>query len=232
VRLFVAAYPPPRVRDDLDALVRRLAVGQPRERGHSVRLAPAEQWHVTFAFLGEVPDASLDKARSALDRAVVRWRYAAIKEAGAKEAGAKEAGAKEAGAKEAGAKEAGAGKAAAEETAAPVVRIAGGGTFGRDRFTTLWAGLHGDVDALSGVAAALRRELRAARLPRDDKRFRPHVTIARPGDRLSAEELAADLSALRAYEGPVWTVDSMWLVRSHLGPRPTYNLMHETALVL
>jgi RNA 2',3'-cyclic 3'-phosphodiesterase len=228
VRLFVAAYPPPQVRDDLDALVRRLAVGQPRERGHSVRLAPAEQWHVTLAFLGEVPDASLDKARSALDRAVIRWRYAAIKEAVAKEAVAKEAVAKEAVAKEATAGKA----AAAEETAAPVVRIAGGGTFGRDRFTTLWAGLRGEVDALSGVAAALRRELRAARLPHDDKRFRPHVTIARPGDRLSAEELAADLSALRAYEGPVWSVDSMWLVRSHLGPRPTYNLMHETALVL
>jgi 2'-5' RNA ligase len=205
VRLFVAAYPPPGVRDDLAGLVGDLSVGQPRERGRSVRLAPAENWHATLAFLGEVPDPQVDEVRLALDRAVERWRTAA--DAGvpgvAPDAGTRDA---------------------------PQVQIAGGGTFGRSRFTTLWAGLRGDVEALSGVAEAVRGGLREARLPYDDKRFRPHVTIARPGDRITADELAADLAALQEYEGPMWTVGDIRLMRSHLGPRPTYERMHEVPL--
>jgi 2'-5' RNA ligase len=196
VRLFVAAYPPPHVRDDFAGLVDGLSVGQPRERGRSVRLAPAENWHVTLGFLGEVPDAEVDEVRLAVDRAVQRWRDAG-------DTGTR---------------------------GAPNVRIAGGGTFGRDRFTTLWGGLRGDVDALGGVADALRRELRGAGLPSDNKRFRPHVTIARPGDRITADELAADLERLDAYEGPTWTVGDVRLMRSQLGPRPTYDVMHEVPL--
>jgi 2'-5' RNA ligase len=196
VRLFVAAYPPADVREDFEGLVSGLAVGQPRERGRSVRLAPSENWHLTLAFLGEVPDEKVDDVRRAVDQTVERWQAAG-------DAGAR---------------------------AAPTVRIAGGGTFGRNRFTTLWAGLRGDVDPLAGVAEALRGELRAARLPYDNKPFRPHVTIARPGDRISPDELAADLAALQAYEGPIWTVGDIRLVRSQLGPRPQYDRMHEVPL--
>jgi 2'-5' RNA ligase len=192
VRLFVAAYPSPVARDDLAALVRKLSVGQPRERGHSVRLASADNWHVTLAFIGEVPDASLDKARQAVERAVATWR--------------------------------------AGNTTPPMVRIAGGGTFGRGRFTPLWTDLRGDVDALTDLAADLRRELRKARFPRDNKQFRPHLTIARPGDRLAAAELAGDLALLDGYRGPKWTVDRIQLMRSHLGPRPTYDVLAEVAL--
>jgi 2'-5' RNA ligase len=36
-------------------------------------------------------------------------------------------------------------------------------------------------------------------------------------------DLAADLAALRAYEGPAWTVDAVHLVRSHLGPEPLHE---------
>jgi 2'-5' RNA ligase len=193
VRLFVAAYPSAAARDDLARLVRKLSVGQPRERGHSVRLASADNWHVTLAFIGEVPDASLDKARLAVERAVAAWR--------------------------------------AGEVSAPTVRIAGGGTFGRGRFTTLWTDLRGDVDPLADLAAELRRELRKARFPRDNKPFRPHLTIARPGDRLTADELAGDLALLDGYRGPKWTVDRIQLMRSHLGPRPTYDVMAEVALI-
>ncbi len=188
MRLFVAAYPPPEVRDDLAALVRALAVGQLRAPGRSVRLAPPEQWHITLAFLGEVPEPKVDRAKLAVQRAVEAVG------------------------------------------AAPAVRIAGGGTFGRGRFTTLWAGLRGDTDTLASLARATRRELKAARLPYDAKRFRPHMTIARPGDRVTADELAGDLAALERHEGPLWTVSSTRLVRSHLGPRPTYEPLAEVAL--
>jgi 2'-5' RNA ligase len=195
VRLFVAAYPPARVRDDFASLVARLGVGQPRERGRSVRLAPVEQWHVTLAFLGEIPDAKVDAARLAVDRAA---------------------------------------KGAEPFT----LRIAGGGIFGRGRFTVLWAGLRGaerEADpaggaGLAGLAKPVRRELKAARLPYDPKPLRPHLTVARPGDRVTADELAADLALLAAYEGPEWTIDEIRLMRSHLGPRPTYDVMHSAPL--
>jgi RNA 2',3'-cyclic 3'-phosphodiesterase len=196
VRLFVAAYPPAAARDDLAGLVRKLSVGQPRERGHSVRLASADNWHVTLAFIGEVPDASLDKVRLAIERAVATRR---------------------------------AGDTPANT--APTVRIAGGGTFGRGRFTTLWTDLRGDVDALTDLAAGLRRELRKAHFPRDNKQFRPHITIARPGDRLTADELAGDLALLDGYQGPKWTVDRIQLMSSHLGPRPTYDVLAEVPLI-
>jgi 2'-5' RNA ligase len=191
VRLFVAAYPPPALRDDLADLVSRLTVGQPRGPGESVRLARPENWHITLAFLGELDGSKVDDARAAIDRAAASSR---------------------------------------QEGAQPGLTVAGGGTFGRDRFTTLWAGLRGDVDALAGVADAVRRELRAARLPYDNKRFRPHLTIARPGNRLGGDDLATDLASLDAYESPPWTVDNIRLMRSHLGPKPTYEVLHEAPL--
>lgn len=187
MRLFVAAYPPREAVDDLSALVSRLALGQPAKPGRSLRLAPPEQWHLTLAFLGEVPDGALDRAAAALAASV------------------------------------------GEPTDPPLLRLAGGGRFGRGRFTIVWAGLRGEVEALGRLADAVRRELRRARLPFDRKPFRPHLTLARPGDRLPADALAADLAALDRYAGPDWSVTEICLVRSQLGPRPKYDVMHRTA---
>lgn len=116
--------------------------------------------------------------------------------------------------------------------APPVLRIAGAGRFGRGRFTIVWAGLRGDVATLTGLARQVRRELRRARLPYDEKPLRPHLTLARPGDRLPAEQITADLAALQAYEGPEWTVTAVHLVRSHLGPHPRYDMLHIVPLVV
>jgi 2'-5' RNA ligase len=68
-----------------------------------------------------------------------------------------------------------------------------------------------------------RRQLRRARLPYDEKPMRPHLTLARPGDRLDREAIAGDVAALNAYAGPWWTADELVLVRSHLGPKPSYD---------
>lgn len=106
---------------------------------------------------------------------------------------------------------------------APDLRLAGGGRFGRQRFTVLWVGLGGATEGLSAVGHEVRRSLRRARLPHDRKPFRPHLTLARPGDRLPAADLAADVAALAGYEGPAWRVDEVHLVRSHLGPKPVYE---------
>jgi 2'-5' RNA ligase len=106
---------------------------------------------------------------------------------------------------------------------APQVRIGGGGRFGRGKFTVLWAGVRGDVDPLRALARSVRRELKRARLPYDDKPWKPHLTVARPGDRLDRAGVDADRELLAGYEGPAWAAREITLVRSHPGPKPRYD---------
>ncbi|MFI7425990.1 RNA 2',3'-cyclic phosphodiesterase [Micromonospora sp. NPDC049836] len=103
------------------------------------------------------------------------------------------------------------------------LRLSGGGSFGRGRFTVLWVDVRGDTDGLATLARLIRIGLRRARLPYDEKPFRAHLTIARPGDRIDRAEILADREALHDYAGPEWTADELVLVRSHPGPEPTYD---------
>ncbi|WP_344319249.1 2'-5' RNA ligase family protein, partial [Actinocatenispora thailandica] len=119
--------------------------------------------------------------------------------------------------------------------AAPLrLRLAGGGRFGRGRFAVLWAGVDGAtdgaLDAFAGLARSVRRELRRARLPYDDKPFRPHLTLARPGAKLGAAELTADVELLRGFTGVAFPVDRLLLFRSELGPQPSHHLLSEHLL--
>lgn len=67
-RMFVAVVPPSEVVDHLDVFldVRRAAA--------AYHWAPPEQFHVTLAFLAEVPDCKLDDLVERLDRAAARRR--------------------------------------------------------------------------------------------------------------------------------------------------------------
>jgi 2'-5' RNA ligase len=67
VRLFVAVYPSEEVVSDLE---RALAPVRDLEAG--LRWSPAEQWHVTLAFLGEVAEGKLDELAERLGRAAAR----------------------------------------------------------------------------------------------------------------------------------------------------------------
>jgi RNA 2',3'-cyclic 3'-phosphodiesterase len=180
VRLFIAIDPPPAVLDDLAAFTAGLATTRA-----GVRVTVRSLWHVTLAFLGEVPESRLPAAVAAMDSA---------------------------------------GRTAPVGTA---VRLAGGGRFGRGPFTIVWAGVAGDLGPLRRCAT---RALKAARLPFDPRRFHPHLTLARPGDKVPPAEVAADVAALAGYQGPQWTIDRLGLYRSHLGPRPVYELLHTTPL--
>ena len=185
MRLFVALYPPPAVREHLAAQVARLAVGTATAAGINVRLADPANLHLTLAFLGEVDDDRQPEVEAALARAVAdRRRWAPT---------------------------------------IPMVQGGGGGRFGRGPSTVLWAGIRGDVEGLNVLSRLVRLELRQAGLPYDEKPFRPHLTIARPGERIGAEGIAADQRVLDHYEGPLWPVTGMSLVRSHLGPHPRHD---------
>ncbi|GAB1691944.1 RNA 2',3'-cyclic phosphodiesterase [Krasilnikovia sp. M28-CT-15] len=106
---------------------------------------------------------------------------------------------------------------------APRLCLAGGGRFGRGRFTVLWVGVDGDTDAVQRLSKQVRRELKHDRLPFDERPFKPHLTVARPGEKLDSAEVAADREDLAGYRGPQWPLDSIVLVRSHLGPQPRYD---------
>lgn len=113
--------------------------------------------------------------------------------------------------------------AVASGSAAVPLRIVGGGSFNRGPGTVLWAGLGGDVDALAALARRVRRELRRVRVRSDRKPYRPHLTIARPGDRIARDLVKADVATLAAYQGPEWTASELRLMRSHLGPTPHHE---------
>ena len=105
----------------------------------------------------------------------------------------------------------------------PTLRLAAGGRFGRGRFTLLWVGVDSDREALGQLSRQVRRELKRDRLPYDNRPFKAHVTIARPGDRLDRAAVDADRAILAGYRGPAWPVETVELVRSHLGPKPRYE---------
>ncbi|MEV5690188.1 RNA 2',3'-cyclic phosphodiesterase [Micromonospora globbae] len=107
--------------------------------------------------------------------------------------------------------------------APPRLRLGGGGRFGQGRFTILWVDVRGEVDALTVLARLIRSRLRHARLPYDEKPFRPHLTVARPGDRVDGADIDADRATLDGYLGPEWPAAEVVLTRSHPGPRPRYD---------
>ncbi len=87
------------------------------------------------------------------------------------------------------------------------LRISGGGSFGRRRSAVLWAGLDGDLDALTALHAGLRRALVAADLPHDERPFTPHLTVAYANSPEVRE-------ALREHAGATWTAREVVLVHS------------------
>lgn len=107
--------------------------------------------------------------------------------------------------------------------APPRLRLGGGGTFGQGRSTVLWVGLRGDVAELTELGQFVRSRLRASRLPHDEKPWHPHLTVARPGDRLPPADVAADVATLEAYGGPQWPARELVLTRSQPGHRPTHD---------
>lgn len=67
MRMFVALLPPDEVVEDLTEFL------APRQEVDSdLRWAAPEQWHVTLAFMPQVPDRSLDDLTARLERAAAR----------------------------------------------------------------------------------------------------------------------------------------------------------------
>ncbi|GAA4940452.1 RNA 2',3'-cyclic phosphodiesterase [Streptomonospora halophila] len=109
------------------------------------------------------------------------------------------------------------------------VAVRGGGTFPGDtgQASVLWAGLEGDVDGMTALAAGLRKVARKSGVRLDRRAFVPHLTLA-------SSRPPTDMTALRYALGglatPFWTVDAIHLVRSHHPARPRYETLATWAL--
>ena len=160
MRLFVAVRAPDPVLAHADA-----ALGPVRAAYPDLRWVPADRWHLTLAFYGEVPDGKVDGTIEMVER---RLR----------------------------------GKAACS------LAFRGSGYFSR---RALWIGVGGEVDRLRVAARAVTFERRP---------YRPHLTVARIRGHVDPAPAA---ERLRDYAGPTWLADTVHLVRSHLGPSPTYE---------
>ncbi len=66
MRMFAAVVPPDDVVEDLEEFL------DPRRELGELRWTSPESWHLTLAFLAEVPDARLDDLQERLDRAARR----------------------------------------------------------------------------------------------------------------------------------------------------------------
>ncbi|MFI6347906.1 RNA 2',3'-cyclic phosphodiesterase [Streptomyces sp. NPDC050560] len=112
---------------------------------------------------------------------------------------------------------------AAARTAPFRIGLGGGGHFGD---TVLWTGAGGDLPALRRLAERAAAAGRRAGLPGEERRYRPHLTLARartlPG-------LPAAVSALDGFTTGDWTVRELVLLGSELprsgvpGERPRYT---------
>jgi RNA 2',3'-cyclic 3'-phosphodiesterase len=109
------------------------------------------------------------------------------------------------------------GERAGRRTAPFVLRLSGAGTFRRQ---VLWAGIGGDLPALTELADRLD--------PAREARYRPHLTLARV--RRHDIDLSQVLGELSNLEGPEFRVERFTLVRSHLGAATRHETVSEFRL--
>jgi 2'-5' RNA ligase len=119
---------------------------------------------------------------------------------------------------------------AAQRSPAMSLQLAGTGSFPADpaRARVLWVGVDGDTAALSRLADRTGAAGRRAGLDLETRRYRPHLTIARP--RQGPIDLSRTLAALPPYVGEPWRATTIRLVRSHLGPPVRHELLEELPL--
>ena len=93
----------------------------------------------------------------------------------------------------------------------------GVGTFlRRGKPGVIWIGCTGDVDRLSALAKEAERAAEASGIPREDRPFRPHLTIGRTRSSRGARELRAALEMQRDADAGGEEVTEFELIQSTL----------------
>ena len=102
-------------------------------------------------------------------------------------------------------------------------RLGGGGAFpSLRRGRVIWIGATEGGEAMSALAAAVAGALAPLGYPGEDRRFSPHLTVARLRVPANVAEVVAALG--KDPVGPAWTVDHVTLYQSRLSPKgATYS---------
>lgn len=109
----------------------------------------------------------------------------------------------------------------------PALAFTGFGAFSSvRRARVFWAGLSGDsmVRLVDSVRAAGRR---AGAAKTDEKRFHPHLTLARAK---AETDLRPLVDSLAGFTGSTWRAETIRLFMSEPGPRVRYESLDEWAL--
>jgi 2'-5' RNA ligase len=95
----------------------------------------------------------------------------------------------------------------------------------------LWMGLGGQIELLVQTAARLEAELVPLGIPREDRPFKAHLTLARIQTALDARLLQAALEACDGFASQPLVAAEMVLFQSDLRPQgPTYTPLARVAL--
>lgn len=169
-RVFIGVPIPVQFRVKLERLGQNLAKVVPQ-----ARWVHPEDFHVTLAFLGDVPHADLrDVCRAVAEVTSV--------------------------------------------TPAFDLKLSGAGAFPDPvKPRVLWAGVDGDLDALSSLRAVIVEAVAKVGYPPDDDRFHPHVTLGRlkSGRDSPSIDLTNQVAHLRTWTAGPWTADSVIVYGSH-----------------
>lgn len=100
--------------------------------------------------------------------------------------------------------------------------ISGLGVFPNPRRPrVLWAGVHGDLEALSSLQLAIDDAVEKLGLPKEQRAFSPHLTLGRVRRDVAEGQLRRIGQAVAAGEltgAPPWTADAVNLMRTELDP--------------
>ncbi|MBW5424505.1 RNA 2',3'-cyclic phosphodiesterase [Streptomyces sp. BG9H] len=168
VRVFIALAPPDDAKRELARALAPAYHAHPRMRWNRV-----EDWHITLAFLGEVPTAVVPLLRPPLAELAAARRPVTL-------------------------------------------ALRGGGHFDE---RVLWSGIDGDLAELDLLAAEVRTVVKECGVVLPDRRFRPHLTLARA--RRDTPSCAVEAAAgLAGFTGRSWRAERLHLVGSNIGRGP------------
>ena len=111
-------------------------------------------------------------------------------------------------------------RAAARHRPLPLA-FAGGGRFGH---RVLWTAVQGDRDGLRALTHSAQAAARRCGLPVEQRRHRPHLTLARAA---AETDLRPLVTLLAAWQGLPWVAQQLQLIRSRLGAAPDGTALHE-----
>jgi 2'-5' RNA ligase len=95
----------------------------------------------------------------------------------------------------------------------------------------IWVGLRGEVERLATIQAGLGKALETLGFAREDRGFRPHLTIGRVKDRHWLQELIEAMSALEVPKFNSFDADEIILYKSDLRPTGAiYTKLHRMPL--